>query len=454
MAGFMSFLERKAMPVAGKIAAQRHIRALRDGLAVTMPLIIVGSIFMILGNIPIDSVNEFINSVLGEGFTSKFLYPTRVTFDIVAILSVFSISYQLARDKDVDGVSAGAAALSAFLLLIPVITLNTELADGTALNLGRIWQTANLGAGGLIVAILTAIVSTEIFIFVTKKNWVIKMPDSVPPAVAKSFAAIIPGLIIITLFFILRLFFEATSYETIFNFITKFVGAPLSRVGLSFGGMLATVFLYMVFWTLGIHGTRVVFGVMDSVLLPAMDANRIALEAGEVLPNIVTKQFYDNFVNIGGCGAAIGLVIAILFVAKSQQMKTLGKLALGPALFNISEPIIFGVPIVMNPIMMIPFVLSNVSIALISYGAMYFNLVSYPAGLAIPWTVPAPISGFLATNGDWRAVILQLIAIALSAVIYVPFVKVWDKQKSLEELSAVQDGELDDEFNQLLGAND
>lgn len=435
---FIEFLERKIMPKAAKIAGQRHIRALRDGLAITMPLIIIGSIFMILGNVPITGYSDFINGIFGDGFAAKILYPVRVTFDIVAILSVFSVSYQIAKDKDVDGVSAGAVALAAFLLLIPVLTVNSQLADGSTLNLGRVWPTANLGAGGLIVAIFTAIISTEIFIYVIKKNWVIKMPESVPPAVSKSFAAITPGLIIITLFFFIRLGFESTSYETVFTFITKFVGSPLSKVGLSFGGMIATIFLYMFFWSLGIHGTRVVFGVMDSVLLPAMDQNRLALEAGQQLPNIVTKQFYDNFVNIGGCGAAIGLVIAIFIVGRSQQLKTLSRLAIAPAIFNISEPIIFGVPIVMNPIMMIPFVLSNLSIGILTYVAMALNLVSKPAGLAIPWTVPAPISGFLATNGDFRAVILQIVAIILSVLIYLPFVKVWDKQKVEEENMLVE----------------
>lgn len=226
---FIDFLERKIMPKAAKIAGQRHIRALRDGLAITMPLIIIGSIFMILGNVPIAGYNDFINGIFGDGFAAKILYPVRVTFDIVAILSVFSVSYQIAKDKDVDGVSAGAVALASFLLLIPVLTVNSKLADGSTLNLGRVWQTTNLGAGGLIVAIFTAIISTEIFIYVIKKNWVIKMPESVPPAVSKSFAAITPGLIIITLFFFIRLGFEATTYGNVFNFITKFVGSPLSK---------------------------------------------------------------------------------------------------------------------------------------------------------------------------------------------------------------------------------
>lgn len=436
MNGFINFLEEKAMPVAGKIAAQRHIRALRDGLAITMPLIIIGSIFMILANFPVPGYADFVNGVFGKGFTTKLLYPIRVTFDIVAILAVISISYQLAKDKEVDGLSAGALSLAAFLMLTPVQTIsNVVLENGDKLNLGRVLPTANLSAGGLIVAILTAIIATEIFIYVVKKNWVLKMPESVPPAVAKSFTAITPGLIILVLFFLIRLGFESTSYQTVFAFITKFVGSPLALVGLSFGGMFATVSLYSFFWTLGIHGTRVVFGVMDSILLPAMDQNRAALEAGHQLPNIVTLQFYDNFVNsLGGCGATLGLIICIILMAKSRQIKSIGKLALAPAIFNISEPIIFGIPIVMNPIMMIPFILAPLAVGSLTYIAMATGLVSYPAGIAVPWTVPSFFSGFLATNGDWRAIILQGVNILVSAVIYWPFLKAYDHKMVQEEM--------------------
>lgn len=172
---FIKFLENKMMPIAGKIAAERHIRALRDGLSITMPLIIVGSIFMILGNLPIDGYADFVNGIIPD-FTTKILYPVRVTFDIVSLLAVFSISYYLAKDKEVDGLSAGAIALSAFLLLIPVLNINETLQSGEILNLGRVWQTTNFSAGGLVAAILTAIISTEIFIYIVNKNWVIKMP--------------------------------------------------------------------------------------------------------------------------------------------------------------------------------------------------------------------------------------------------------------------------------------
>ena len=206
---------------------------------------------------------------------------------------------------------------------------------------------------------------------------------------------------------------------------------PLSQVGLSFGGMLATVFGIHLFWSTGIHGSRVVFGVMDSILLPAMEANRSAFEAGLPLPNIVTKQFYDCFTNAGGL-TVMGLVILMLFMAKSKQIKSLGKLAIAPSIFNIAEPIMFGLPIIMNPIMIIPFILAPIAVGGITYGAMALGLCSFPAGVAVPWTVPMFLSGFLATGGDFRAVVVQVVNLLATMVIYYPFLKIWD-QKKLEE---------------------
>jgi PTS system cellobiose-specific IIC component len=433
MENLVKFLEVKAMPIAGKIAAERHIRALRDGLAITMPLIIVGSIFMILGNIPIDGYANFINGII-PNFTTKILYPVRVTFDIVSLLAVFSISYYLAKDKNVDGLSAGSIALAAFLLLTPVLNINEVLKNGDTLNLGKVWQTTNFSASGLVPAILTAIISTEIFIYIINKNWIIRMPESVPPAVSKSFSAITPALVILILFFLIRIFFETTPYKTVFTFVNKFLSIPLSAIGLSFGGTIGTIFLYHLFWTMGIHGTRVVFGVMDSILLPAMDQNRLALEAGQQLPNIVTKQFHDIFINgIGGCGATLGLIIVMFIFAKSKQLKTISKLAIGPAIFNISEPIIFGIPIVLNPIMIIPFILGPMLAGAVTYSAMYFGLVSAPAGIAVPWTTPVVLSGILATNGDIMAGLLQILNIIIVALVYLPFVKIYDKQLLAQE---------------------
>ena len=436
MQSFTMFLEGKIMPIANRIAGQKYIRALRDGLAVTMPLVIIGSIFMLLANLPIPGYTDFLNRIFGEGFSDKLAYPVRATFDILSIVAVASISYQIAKEEEVDGFTSAILSMSAFILLVPVATLNNIiLSDGTEASMGRVLPMTNLSAGGLIVGIIIAIITAEIFTFVVKKNWVIKMPDSVPPAVSKSFTAITPGLIILTLVWLIRVGFELTPYGTVFNFITKFVATPLSKVGLSFWGMLITVGMIHIFWSIGIHGSRVVFGVMDSILLPAMDANRNAFENGQALPNIVTKQFYDNFTNMGGL-ACMGLVICMLFFGRSKQIKSLSRLSVGPIIFNIAEPILFGLPIVMNPIMIIPFILAPMVIGTITYFAMFLGLVSAPVGAAVPWTVPIFFSGFLATGGDWGAVILQLINLLVSIVIYFPFLKMWDKTLLKEEMKA------------------
>ncbi|MGF7397494.1 PTS cellobiose transporter subunit IIC [Thermoanaerobacterium thermosaccharolyticum] len=429
----MNYLEEKLMPVMGKIASNKYIKSIRDGLAIVMPLIMVGSLFMILTNVPVNGYTDFMNRVFGPNFLNWLSYPLRVTFDLVAVVAVFSISFQIARENKVDTLTAGILSVVAYLLLIPVVVVNETLKNGNVLNLGKVLPTLNLSASGLIVAILTSIIVTEIFTYIYKKNWTIKMPDSVPPGVAKSFEAIIPAFIIITIFLIIRIFFEITSYQTIFTFITKFVGSPLSKVGLSFGGMLATVLSYQLFWSVGIHGTRVVLGVLDSILLPAMNQNSIAFLAHKAIPNIVTRQFYDNFVDIGGCGSTLGLMIVIFFFTKSKQLRSLGKLALVPSFFNISEPIIFGLPVVLNPIMMIPFILSNTAVGAVTYISMALGLVSKPAGIAVPWTVPVFASGFLSTGGDWRAIVLQAVNILVSFLIWLPFILAYDRQKVKEE---------------------
>lgn len=414
----MNFMEEKLLPVAAKIAAQRHVRALRDGLSVTMPIIIAGSIFMIIANLPIPGYTEFMSNLFGPNFIKYLTYPLRATMDILSLIAVFSVSYYLAKDKELDGVSAGAIALSSFLLLIPVDTINQL----------RYMQTLNFGTGGLIVAIFTAIITTEIYIRIIERGVTVTMPDSVPPAVAQSFMAIAPGIVSIALFLVIRIWFEHSSFENVFNFIQIVLGAPLKSIGLSFTGTICMIFVYHLFWAVGVHGTRVVFGVTAPILYAAMEDNMLATEAGQAVPHIVTRQWHDIFINgMGGCGATLGLLIVILFFTHSKQLKTLGKLALGPAIFNISEPIIFGMPVVLNPMIMIPFILGPVASGIVTYLAMSAGLVQPPTGVAIPWTTPVIIGGWLATS-DWRAAILQVVNILVVAAIYYPFVKSYDNK--------------------------
>ncbi|WP_312470376.1 PTS cellobiose transporter subunit IIC [Neobacillus sp.] len=434
MSNLNNILENKVMPVAGRIAGQRHLQALRDGLILTMPLIIVGSLFLILGFLPIPGYEDFMARTFGEAWLTKLLYPVGATFDIMALIAAFGIAYRLAEKYKVDALSAGAISVAAFLLATPYhVSFLPEGATNPVLVGGAI-PSALMGSKGLFVAMIIAMISTEIYRFFIQKNIIIKMPDGVPPAVSKSFIALIPGFVVIAFIWILRLIVEQTSFESLHNIVGEILGKPLGVLGGSLIGSLVAVFLIQLLWSCGLHGASIVGGVMGPIWLASMDANRIAFQGGQTdLPNIFTQQFFDIFIYIGGSGATLALVVAMLLRSRSQQMKQLGRLAIGPGIFNINEPITFGMPIVMNPLLILPFILTPLATVIITYLAMKTGLVVKPSGIAVPWTMPPIIGGYLAAGNKISGAVLQIVNFAVAFAIYYPFFRIWDKQKFAEE---------------------
>ncbi|WP_026692367.1 PTS cellobiose transporter subunit IIC [Peribacillus kribbensis] len=437
MSKLNDFLEYRVMPAAGRIAAQRHLQALRDGIILTMPLIIVGSLFLILGYLPIPGYADFMAGIFGDAWLTKLTYPVGATFDIMALIAAFGIAYRLAEKYNVDALTAGAISVAAFLLATPYQVPFTPEGASKAVMVGGAIPSALMGSKGLFVAMLIAMLSTEIYRFIIQKNIIIKMPDGVPPAVAKSFVALIPGFAVIALIWILRLIVEQTSFESLHNIVGELLGKPLGILGGSLIGSLFAVFLIQLLWSCGLHGASIVGGVMGPIWLSAMDANRVAFQADQTLPNIFTQQFFDIFIYIGGSGATLALVIAMVLRSRSRQMKQLGGLAIGPGLFNINEPITFGMPIVMNPLMIVPFILTPMVMVIVTYIAMRTGLVAKPAGIAVPWTMPPIIGGYLAAGGKISGAVLQLINFALAFGIYYPFFRIWDNQKYAEEQGAL-----------------
>lgn len=434
MSKFNHVLENKVMPVAARIAGQRHLQALRDGLILTMPLIIVGSIFLILGFLPIPGYADFMARTFGEAWLTKLLYPVGATFDIMALIAGFGIAYRLAEKYGVDALSAGAISVAAFLLATPYQV--SFLAEGAteAVIVGGAIPAALMGSKGLFVAMIIAMLSTEIYRYIIQKKIVIRMPEGVPPAVSRSFVALIPGAIVITVIWLLRLLVEQTDFESLHNIVAIILGKPLGALGGSLIGSLVAVFLIQLLWSCGLHGASIVGGVMGPIWLASMDANRIAFQGGaDELPNIFTQQFFDIFIYIGGSGATLALVITMLLFARSQQMKQLGRLAVGPGLFNINEPITFGMPIVMNPLLIVPFILAPLAITIITYIAMSTGFVARPSGIAVPWTMPPIIGGYLAAGSKFSGAILQFVNFVVAFLIYYPFFRMWDKQKFAEE---------------------
>lgn len=410
---FLSYIEKYFMPAAEKVANQRHLKAIRDGIITTMPLMIIGSIFMIIAFPPIPGLADVV-----EPYVEYLVWPTHATFEIMSIVAVIAIAYNLGESYKLDGLTSGTLALASFILVTP------RTAEGD-------FPVGFMDSNGLFVAIILAVVSVEIYRFIVKQDLVIKMPEGVPESVGKAFIALIPGFVIIFVTWVLRLFLANVFGISIHDVITQAMQVPLSQIGGSFLGGLVAILLIQIFWSAGIHGISVVASVMAPIWYALTEENVAAMQAGEELPNIMTQQMSAIWTAVGGSGMVLALAILLLF-AKSKRYKSLGRMTIWSSIFNISEPIMFGAPIVMNPILMIPFMLAPVVTYIITYGAMAINLVQRPWAV-VPWTTPAPFSGWL-TTGDWRGAVLMIVTLLVSIAIYYPFFRVVDnRQAKLEE---------------------
>ncbi|WP_288394205.1 PTS sugar transporter subunit IIC [uncultured Vagococcus sp.] len=425
---FTNFIDSRLAGPMDKIANQRHLRAVRDGIIATLPLIIVGSFFLIVAFPPLPAtwgITEFLTSN-----AATILLPYRMTMYIMSLYATFGIGASLAKSYDLDQVSGGILATIAFLLTFVPVNVPAEAleAAGTA---GFVLPMANLGGGGMFVGIITAIIAVEIYRMTDKSKFKITMPEQVPPAVARSFEALTPTLIVI-------LGMATITYYIGFDWhtaVAKLV-APLVTAADSLPSVLLLIFMITFFWVFGIHGVSIVGSLARPVWLQLLEGNTTAQAAGEALPHIAAEPFFQWFIWVGGSGATIGLAILLAFTAKSEYGSKLGKAIITPSIFNINEPVIFGVPIVLNPIMMIPFVVTPMIMATIAWFATSLGFVN-PVTITAPWTLPGPIGAYLATGGDWRASVLNIILILVSVICYYPFVKVYDR-KELEKEQGIE----------------
>ncbi|HJF34004.1 MAG TPA: PTS cellobiose transporter subunit IIC [Sporosarcina psychrophila] len=417
-------LQEKVMPRANKIANQRHLAALRDAMVLTIPFIIIGSIFLILASFPIPAYAEFLNNHLG--IKNALLYPFEATFNIVALVATFGLGYKLAESYKVDPLASGFISLASYFVVTPRFTTTIDELSVTGINVSY------FTSQGLFVGLLIAIISTEIYRIVIQRNLTIKMPDGVPPTVAKSFMAVIPGFIVVLCVLFIRLGIENfTKFESVNEPVKSVIAAPLTNLGTSLGGTILVFLIINLLWCIGLHGSIIANSVMLPIWLQLTSENAAALAAGQPVENIVSAEF-RYLIFVGGSGATLGLVIAMAFFAKSKQLKELGKLSIGPGIFGINEPVLFGFPVVFNPIMWIPFLIMPVITVLITYLSMNLGLVSKPIGVLPPGTTPPIIGGFLMT-GDISGSILQLVILVLSFFVYYPFFKIADNQKLKDE---------------------
>ena len=443
----MDVLEQKLVPLANVVGKNKYLLTLRDTFSMIMPLLIVGSIFTLIGSFPFEPWTDFLASVqIGDQTLSALVgVPATITVSMMALFVAFLMGYNFAEHEGLtDRVSAGLCSLLSWLLLMPLFTLFTP--EGSE----EVFQVASIpmdwvGSKGVFVAMIMGFVSIKIYGWFVRKDITIKMPDGVPPTVARAFTALIPMTVTIVCVWVVRIVFALTEWGNVFTFIYSFLQIPLQNLG---GTVFAQAGVYLFahfLWFFGIHGTNITDSVYNPILLALSAENLEAITAGLPAPNIINAQFQSLFATIGGGGCTLSLLIAILIFCKSERLQKLARLCIAPGIFNINEPVIFGLPVVLNPVLFIPFILCPFIYIVLSYGVMAAGLVPICNGVLVPWSTPAILSGFLVSG--WQGAVWQAILIALGVLIYLPFIKTLDKQYLAEQDAApavAAASELDD----------
>ena len=410
------FLESKLMPIASKLAGIKFLIAIRDGITLAMPLIIIGSLFLVIASFPIPGWEAWLGDIGVSGYLWKGVDSS---FGLMGLVAAFGIARSFSNQHGADGVSSGIISVSSFIMVTPFVSGET----GSGITMGL------MGASGIFVAIIVALFSAAIFNWFVANNIQIKMPDGVPPAVTQSFAALLPGAAIITLWLIVYGVLDAFGLPNMHQIMQTILGGPLSLLGSNIFGTMIVVGLNSLFWFVGLHGGNTINQLFSPTWLANLDANVAARQAGEALPHIITSPFMDNFVYIGGGGATLGLVIVVAMIARrknaSKRSKIMAPLTLTPGLFNINEPTMFGLPVVLNITLLLPFILAPMVNALIAYTAMASGLVPITY-VAASWTMPPIISGFLAT-GSIMGSLLQVVIIIVDILLYLPFYSTLEK---------------------------
>lgn len=423
MQKFMDKMENVLAPLATKVGGNRILKAVSTAFNMIMPLIIIGAIFSLVSTLSIGGYQAFLQS---SGIGKILALVGKFTTDLMALYVAFAAGYAYVRNEGMnnDAIPSGLLSVLAFFIMTPLTEVMINEVPTTVLSFDY------LGSKGLFTALLVGLLVGFIYTFVTKKGWVIKMPDGVPPTVAKSFSALIPGFVITGIFLVINGIFNVLTGATFSEWLYSVLAAPLSALSGSVITFLVLLFICQVFWFFGIHGGQVTIPFMMILFMQAGVENQAAFGTGQPMQNIVTVGFL-YFLMLGGAGNTMGLALDMLLFSKSKRYKSLGKLCILPSICNINEPVIFGMPIILNPVMAIPFLLVPQITAIITYFAMNLGLVSLPRIALGATGTPLILDGWMIAG--LSGIILEVILIALTAIIYYPFFRVQDHMACQEE---------------------
>lgn len=422
-----NWLNNYLMPALAKVGYNRYLKAVSNAFISMLPVTIIGSLFTLLANFPSIAVTDWFTKT---GLINVLKIPGRMTVDLISVYAVFFFGYHLAKSfKKEIAVPAGLVSLISFFIVTPIAQIVTDTATINAIPF------TYLGAKGLFTAIFVGLIASRLYILFDHKGFTIKMPEGVPEAVSSSFSSLIPAGITIVIMLVFSGLIAMTSYGSVSAMIYTIIQSNLMKIaGNSLPIYCLFMFLASLLWIFGLNGGSIMISVVNPIFMPLALENLAAYQAGEAMPHILTRAF-DYMFNFGGTGSLLALCILITFFSKSKRYKMIGRLALPASIFNISEPMMFGVPVVLNPIFVIPMLFIPVIMASVSYFVCSIGLIPIPNGVQIPWTCPPIISGFLL--GGWRMAIWQVAVIVVEMAMYYPFFKYSDRKILAEEQQGV-----------------
>ncbi|MGF1775133.1 PTS sugar transporter subunit IIC [Vibrio wakamikoensis] len=425
----ISVVEKHIAPIATKVGNQPHVRAMRDGFIVAMPFIIVGSFLLVFAFPPFseDTTNSF-GRVWLDFATTHFdtiMMPFSMSMGIMTIFVSLGVAYSLAKSYKMDGITSATLSLMSFLLVAAPAT------DGGL-------PTGHMGGTGIFTAVICAFFAVELYRFMKKHNITIRMPEQVPPAIARSFEVLLPVLAVFFTLYPLSIFVQ-TTYDMLIPDAVMAMFKPLVSASNTLPAIIGALLVCQLLWFAGIHGAAIVVGLLSPIFLTNISANIDAFVAGEPVQNIFTQPFWDFYIFIGGSGATFALVLLMMF-SRSVHLKSLGRMSVVPGFFQINEPVIFGSPVVLNPILFIPFVFTPVINATIAYFAVHAGLVGMGVATT-PWTAPAIIGASWGSGWTLSPVLLVIALLILDLFLYLPFFKMFEKQL-LEQEQPKQESEV------------
>lgn len=419
---FAEKLQQYLMPLANRIGKNKYLQAIKDAFLISLPFTMFGSLVLALINIPY--LEKLLGSEQLAGIQAAAFPIQNVTFNVITLMVVLGIGYSLGQRYELKAIYTAMCSLVGFLIVTPVAGL-AEGGNGYALN--------SFGTMSIFTGILMSILCTEIYRLIVTKGMVIRMPSSVPTMVSDSFISLIPVGAVIIVSFLIQVIFRWTPFETANGFVYQMIQIPISRIGSSFPAFLIAGILCNLFWFFGLHGNSIVYNSVLSPIYKSLSMeNLMAFQAHQALPNIITEEFAFYFGGFNGSFIAYPILICIfLFFRKKEDWKKLGEVALIPGIFSIYEPLVFGLPLMLNPALLIPMLLTPAISCTIAYVFMYLGLCPLCTGVSVPWTTPMVLSGIITTNSLMGGVV-QLITIGVLTGMWYVFLKMLYHQTQSE----------------------